>query len=311
MKKKLEFQTIVVLLCVLAVAGAWIGIQITKDSLGVWSEAAEIHFTSDNLFGIGPRSELRCAGAVVGHIRRITPSVGPDGKARFHLLSGIRRDYATWKFAPVGIVKAGVVESALSPSSISLELDPGPNAVRAVVPKLGKPPTLPLEKEKSKSDLTEVVEQYRRLGDRIDSTIRQFTEPQNGRAQSVMEELAKAIPSASDSLRNIENVTDNIRAQVSPDGKIDLTLNSLNRNLAQLQLLTDQVSKTVTNVNTQLNTGMRKVNGLLDETTDTVGALHGKVNGLGGTFFGRMLIAKPDEPAKPEAARRKPAARNP
>ncbi len=39
-----------------------------------------------------------------------------------------------------GIVKAGVVESALSPSSISLELDPGPNAVCAVVPKLGKPP---------------------------------------------------------------------------------------------------------------------------------------------------------------------------
>jgi ABC-type transporter Mla subunit MlaD len=311
MKKKLEFQTIIVLLCVICVAGAWIGIQVTKDSLGVWSEAAEIHFTSDNLLGIGPRSELRCAGAVVGHIRRITPSVGPDGKARFDLISGIRRDYAAWKFAPVGIVKAGVVESALSPSSIGLELDPGPGAVRAVVPKLGKPPVIPLEKEKSQSDLTEVVEQYRRLGDRIDSTIRQFTEPQGGRTQSVMEELAQAIPSAAESLRNIENVTDNIRTQVSPDGKIDLTLNSLNRNLAQLQLLTEQVSKTVANVNGQLNTGMRKVNGLLDETTDTMSALHGKVDGLGGTFFGRMLIAKPDEPTKPDANRKKPAGRSP
>lgn len=299
MKKKLEIQTIIVLLCVLAIAGAWIGIQITKDSLGVWSEASEIHFTTPDLLGLGPRSALSCAGATIGHVRKVTPSIGPDGNPRFDLVSGIKKDFAGWKFAPVGIVKAGVVQSALAPSSITLDLSSAPGAVQARNPKEGTPPVLPLEKEKSKNDLADVAGQYRKLGDQIDATIRQFTEPKNGRTQSVMQELSEALPAAAQSLRQVEAVTANLQKEVSENGKIDQTITSLNASLARLQGLTDEATKTVSNLNGKVDVSLKKVDGLLDETTGTMTALHGKLEGFGGTFVGRMLIAKPDPSASP------------
>lgn len=299
MKKKLELQTIIVLLCVLAIAGAWIGIQVTKDSLGVWSERAEIHFTTPDLLGLGPRSELHCAGAVVGHVRKVTPSVGPDGKAHFDLVAGVKRDYATWRFIPVGIVKAGVIQSALAPSSITLELSSAANAIQAQNPRSGPPPVLALQKEPPKNDMNAIVDQYVKLGNQIDSTIRQFTEPQNGRTKSVLQELAEAVPAAASSLQNVESVTTNLKVQVSEDGKIDQTLTSLNASLARLQTLTDELTKTVGNVNGRVDTSLKKVNSLLDETTSTVGSLHTKMEGFGTTFVGRMLVGKPNETVSP------------
>lgn len=305
MKKKLEIQTIIVLLCVLVIAGAWIGIQITKDSLGVWSESSQIDFTTSDLLGLGPRSPLQCAGATIGHVRKVTPSIGPDGKARFSLVAGVKNDFVSWKFSPRGIVKAGVVQSSLAPSSISMELSSAPDAVQARRPEDGRPPLLPLEKEKSKNDLAEVAEQYRRLGDQIDLTIRQFTEPKNGRTQSVMQELSEAIPSAATSLRDVGVITANLQKEVSENGKIDQTITSLNDSLARLQVLTDEVTKTVASLNGKMDLSMKKVNGLLDETTGTMTALHGKLEGFGGTFVGRMLIAKPEPVPVPAATPKK------
>ena len=299
MKKKLEIQTIVVLLCVLTIAGAWIGIQITKDSLGVWSQSSEIHFTSNDLLGLGPRSELRCAGAVIGNVRKVTPSIGPDGQAQFDIVAGVKDTFAPWRFAPIGIVKAGVVQSALAPSSISLELSSAPDAITAVKPKAGQPPTLVLKKEQPKNDMNAIMEQYVKLGNQIDTTIRQFTEPQNGRAKSVMQELAEAVPSAAASLQNVEGVTTNLKLQVGEDGKIDEALTSINISLGRLQGLTDELTKTVTNVNLKLDTSLKKVNGLLDETTLTMTDVRTKMEGFGGTFVGRMLVGKPENAPAP------------
>jgi ABC-type transporter Mla subunit MlaD len=299
LKKKLEIQTIVVLLCVLTIAGAWIGIQISKDSLGLWTQSSEIHFTSNDLLGLGPRAELRCAGAVIGNVRTVTPSLGPDGQAQFHLVAGVKDDFAQWRFAPVGIVKAGVVQSALAPSSISLELSSAPDAIAAVKPKAGQPPTLVLQKEQPKNDMGAIMEQYVKLGNQIDATIRQFTEPQKGRTKSVMQELAEAVPSAAASLQNVEGVTTNLKLQVGEDGKIDEALTSLNISLGRLQGLTDELTKTVTNVNLKLDTSLKKVNGLLEETTLTMTDVRTKMEGFGGTFVGRMLVGKPDNAPAP------------
>ncbi len=302
MKKKLEFQTIIVLLCVLVIAGAWIGIQVTKDSLGLWSESAELHFSSPDLLGLGPRAELRCAGAVIGHIRKVTPSMTPDGKAEFLITTGMKREYANWKFAPLGTVKAGVVQMALAPSSILLELSTAPNAVQARHPKEGPVPLLPLEKEKTNNDLAAVAEQYKQLGNQIAATIRQFTEPQNGRDKSVMQELAENIPAVSTSLRSVESITANLQKEVGANGKIDQTITLLNESLGRLQGLTDQTTKTMSNLNIKMDLSLGKVNGLLDETAGTMSALHGKVEGFGDTFFGRMIISKPNEIPRPVAS---------
>lgn len=330
MKKKLEIQTIIVLLCVLAIAGAWIGIQVAKDSLGLWSEKAELHFTTSDLLGLGPRSAVQSAGVVIGHVRRVTPEIGPDGAAHFTLVAGVRREFAAWKFAPLGIVKLGVVQSAIAPSTINLDLAQTPDAVQARPPKEGPPPVLRLEKEKSKNDLADLTEQYRKLGDQIDRTIRQFTDPQGGRPKSVMQELAEAIPAAASSLRefegvamsvsgrsqstetdpakrppverlllnldattgNLKSMTASLEMNVGEGGKLDRTLDTLQASLLRLQTLTDEMTKTVTNLNLKVDGSLRKVNGLLDETTSTMTTLHSKVEGLGGTFVGRMLISE-------------------
>lgn len=299
MKKKLEIQTIVVLICVLAIAGAWIGIQISKDSLGIWSQSSEIHFTSSDLLGLGPRSELRCAGAVVGHVRKITPSIGPDGNAQFFLVSGVKNEFAQWPFAPIGTVKAGVVQSALVPSSITLELSSEPDAIKAVQPKVGAPPSLPLVKEQPKNDMGAIMDQYVKLGNQIDTTIRQFTEPQSGREKSVLQELAESVPSAAASLQNVEGATTSLRVQLSEDGKIDQALTELNSSLGQLQKLTDELTKTVTNMNLKVDTSLTKVDGLLEESTLTMTDLRTKMEGFGGTFVGRMLVGKPEPVPSP------------
>ncbi len=336
MKKKLEIQTIIVLLCVLGIAGAWIGIQITRDSLGVWSESAELHFSTQDLLGLGPRSEVRCAGGMIGHVRKVTPGIGPDGAPHFALVAGVRREFSSWRFLPLGIVKLGVVQSALAPSTINLELATTGDAVQARRPKDGTPPVLRLEKEKSKNDLADVADQYRKLGDQIDRTIRQFTDPQTGRTESVMQELARAIPAAASSMRqlddiasslsgrvvsaetdpakkppmerlllnldastgNLKGMTASLQMNVGEGGKLDRTLDTLNASLQRLQTLTDEMTKTVANVNLKVDTSLKKVNGLLDETTGTMTSLHGKVEGFGDTFVGRMLI-KPEKKTGP------------
>ncbi len=339
MKKKLELQTIIVLLCVLAIAGSWIGIQVTKDSLGVWSEKAELHFTTQDLLGLGPRSPLQCSGVTVGHVRKVTPGIGADGKAHFAVVAGVKKDFAAWKFLPVGAVKASVA-SGLAPSAIILTLTNAADAVQAQLPAKGAVPVLKLEKERSNNDLADVAEQYRKLGDRIDATIRQFTDPQNGRPKSVMQELAETIPSVSSSIRqlddvvasvngqsrstetdpakrppierlllnldvttgNLKGVTAGLEKSVGENGRVDQTLKTLDASLLRLQTLTEEMTRTVANVNVKLDTSLKKVNGLLDETTGTMSTLHSKVEGFGNTMVGRMLIKPEEKPAPAPAA---------
>lgn len=341
MKKKLEIQTIIVLLCVVGILVATVMIQIMKDSLGVWSERAELHFTTQDLLGLGPRSGVQCAGVTIGHIRKVTPSIGADGTAHFTIVAGVKREFDEWKFTPLGVVRVGVVASAIAPSSIVLQLSTTSDAVQSRRPKDGPPPVLRLAKERKENDLADVAAQYRKLGDQIDQTIRQFTDPQNGRGKSVMQELAESLPAASASLLqfeemtltlngqsrsketdptkrppmerlllnldkttgNLASATANLDKSVGEGGKIDQTLKTLDESLLRLQKLTEEMTTTIANVNLKLDTSLRKVNGLLDETTGTMSSLHTKVDGLGDTFVGRMLIKKKEPIATPPPAK--------
>jgi ABC-type transporter Mla subunit MlaD len=299
MKKKLEIQTIIVLVLVLTVAGAWIGIEVGKDNLGLWSEAAELKFTTPDLMGLGVRSELRTAGAVVGHVRKVDTTLGPDGRAQFTLTAGVKKDFAAWKFAPVGVVKAGVVQSALAPSSIALELSTAPDALTAVLPKQGTPPVLPLKKEESPNDFNKVAERYVKLADQIEITIRQFTDPQHGRELSVLDEFSRAIPAAAASLAQLETVSTQVSASLADGGQIDQALTALNANLANLEELTGESSTVLRTVNGRIDTSLAKINTLLDETTLTMDLLQDKMQRFGGTFVGRMIIGKPDAAPSP------------
>jgi hypothetical protein len=180
---------------------------------------------------------------------------------------------------------------------------------------------LPLAREPSKSDLESIAT-------RIDQAITKLTEPQNGNAQSSMDELASAIrhldgvmasldgqsrstetdpakrPPMDQLLTNLDsttgslkNITASLEKTVGPNGALDQTLVTLNGSMVRLQGLTDEMSKTVSHLNLRVDSSLGKMNTLLDETNGVMTLLHDKVERLGGTFIGRMLIAKPDKPA--------------
>jgi ABC-type transporter Mla subunit MlaD len=322
-KKKLEIQTIVILLCALGIAASWIGIQVAKDSLGGWTEPYEFHFTANDLLGLGPRSELRCAGAVIGHVRKVTSGITPDGVPQFMIVAGIGRDFSAWPYAPHGIVMFSVVQSALSPSWINLDLDSKPDAVRPREPKDGPPPVLPLEREQSKADLDEIE-------GRVNQVISQLTEPQNGNSLSAINELAQVIhhldgvaasldgqplstgtnpatPSPLDRLvlnldastGNLKNMTASLDKTVGQGGELDHTLTTLTDSLLRIQKLTDEMTKTIDRLNLKIDVTIGKMNGVLDETAGTMTTLQEKADRLGDTFVGRMLIAKPGKKSTP------------
>lgn len=323
MKQKLELQTLIVLLCALGVAVSWIGIQIARESFGRWSEAHELRFATSDLLGLGPRSELRCAGAVVGHVRKVTPGTAANGQPQFTVIAGVGREFSAWKFAPRGVVMFAVVQSALSPSWINLDIDTTSSGVLALEPKNGPLPLLPLEREPAKGDLENITT-------RIDKAIARFTEPQPGRTQSVTDELAETVshldgvvasldgqtrsaetdpakrPPIDRLLLNLDATTGNLNQItaslakiVGPDGGLSHTLATLDSTLVRLEELTGEMTKTVNHLNLKVDTSLGKMNTLLDDSTATVTGLQGKVDRLGNTFVGRMLIAKPDKKATP------------
>lgn len=316
MKRKLEIDVILVLLTVLGVAGAWIGVQVAQDRLGLWSEGAELRFTTSDLQGLGPRSELHCAGAVIGHVRSVDPGLDKkDGTPQFKLIAGVKREYVDWKFKKEGLIKVGVVQSALSPSSIVLEISsPSDEPVRARLHDRGAKPdhigNIALKREISNNDLSEVL--------------KQFTERQNGQELSVIgqiQDFTKDLSHASASLKqlndvtaslsgkshstetpidrlvkNLEDATTSLKETVGTNGRLDKTLDELRINMDKLGAVTKQTSEAITEVRFSLDKSMHKVDGLLAETTSTMTSLHGKVAGFGDTFVGRMLIKK-EKPA--------------
>jgi ABC-type transporter Mla subunit MlaD len=316
MRLKLETQVLLVLLCVIGIAGAWIGIEVARDSFGIITEPYELHLETADLLGLGPRSEVHCAGALIGHVREIVTTIGADGLPHFTIIAGVRREYSSWRFAPHGIAMAGVVQSALSPSWVNLVASNTPDAVQARRPKDGLPPTLRLERDQSSPD-------FSRIAERIDHAVDELTGPQTNGAPSAIQELTQAIhhlnglaasldgqslstetdpakrPPVDQLLSNLDSTTGNLKTMtasldktVGQGGELDQTLATLTETLVRAEKMTEEMTKTITRLNLKIDTSLGKVNGLLDETSDTMTTLHSKADHLGETFLGRMLIGK-------------------
>lgn len=289
MKKKLEVQTILLLLCALLVAGSWIGLEVAKDSLGVWTEPAELHFTTDNLLGLGPRSELRCAGAVVGHVRKVTTQL-VNGQPQFDIVAGVGKQFAAWKFATPATVALGVVQSVVSPSSITLEIATTGPGVQPRKPGEAQPlDVIPLVQDTSNNAIAAIT-------DRINKTIDQFTTVQKGHAEPATLELADAI-------HNLNAMTASLDQTVGKNGKVDTALDALNADLQHLKDTIDTTTKTISDLDAGVDTSLRQMNGLVSETTVTMTTLHGTLERVGDTFVGRMLIARPKTAASPAPAK--------
>ena len=342
MKKKIELQMIFVLLIVLAIAGAWIFLIVKKDSLYVMLGSHELRFTAEDLLGVGLRSELRCAGGVVGHVRKITPDI-VNGKPHFTIIAGVNDGYATWKFADTCKVKPSMVPTALSPSPIQLELATGACCAQPCKANETSSVVIRLEADPAKDELSELKDRYKILADQIESALGKFTAPQKDGGKSRLEDLLDALPHAATAMRsldkvsatlagksrgseiasertplenilrsiesstgNLEGSTASLKSTVGEGGRLDAALDGLLSTLQSLQKATDTIKDTVANLN---NTSVRKVNGLLDETNATMAILHDKADRFGNTWIGRRIIPpkkNPQDQPQPKSGKKQP-----
>ena len=261
-----------------------------------------------------PRSEVRCAGAVVGHVREVKAEQMEHGHAQFTVIAGIGRDFTKWKFAPQGTVMSALVESALSPSWIELNIDPTSSGVHAGKGEDGKLPVLALVRGPSDIDLKSISAQ-------IEQVVGRLTQPRTTGGKSTMDQLGETIeyldnvaasldgksPSAPQdpakpppiqyilaklraSAENLESATGSLKNTVGKGGELDRALITLNDSLLKIEKLTEESTKAINHLNLRVDSSVGKTNLLLD-------SLQGKADRLGETFVGRMLIAKPDPKA--------------
>src|SRR5438105_1966526 len=137
-RRRFDVQVLIVVLFVGAVFAAAFFIRVAENPFGLFAEPNELTMYCDDLIGLHERAELRCRGAVVGHVKAIqwgtrasalasfagkARAVGrntPNEPERFWIRAGVNNRYGTWKFSRTGHIRGAVMQSTVTPSWIEL-----------------------------------------------------------------------------------------------------------------------------------------------------------------------------------------------
>ena len=356
MKKRIEIQLIILLVCGLVFAASWIGIQVARNNVGVWNESAELHFTTKNLTGLAPRSELLCAGMVVGHVRKITP-VMKDGRPFFTLTAGVRNEFVSWPFNKrTASIDRPFFTTVLSPSSIVLDAGNSTDPVFATKPKPGAPPpelALAAPKKSMQDVVDEVVAKVNEVGEkanRLIASAEELVEPfiakENG-GPSTVKKFAADLTATSSIIREaadelnaaVKATTAYLKGESHLEGVDPKKLPPIPRILASFESSLNSLNDIIGNIDKEigkeahedsligglkklvkrtndfeigLEETRRKLNGLIDKLDASAADMRGKIQRMGDTFVGRMLI-KPEKktataptPTPAGPARKKP-----
>lgn len=137
-RRRFDVQVLIVLLFVGGVFAAAFFIRVAENPFGLFAEPNELTLYCDDLLGLGERAELRCRGAVVGHVKAIqwgtrgTALASFSGKRnspnqanstepeRFWIRAGLNNRFGTWRFSRIGHIRGAVMQSTVTPSWIEL-----------------------------------------------------------------------------------------------------------------------------------------------------------------------------------------------
>jgi hypothetical protein len=137
-RRRFDVQVLIVILFVLAVFVSSLFIRVAENPFGLFAEPNGLTMYCDDLLGLHERAELRCRGAVVGHVKaiqwgtrtsalksfgdkRVTVDATTEKEPeRFWVRAGVNNRYGTWKFARVGHIRGAVMQSTVTPSWIEL-----------------------------------------------------------------------------------------------------------------------------------------------------------------------------------------------
>jgi hypothetical protein len=180
-RRRFDVQVVIVLLFMLGVFVSSFFIRVAENPFGLFAEPNELTLYCDDLFGLHERAELRCRGAVVGHVKSIqwgmrsaaVASIGrraiainrstTDEPERFWIRAGVNNHYGAWKFARLGHIRSSAMETAVTPSWI--ELTPASASDRLAA--AGSSTEIELVADKQKRGTEGLAEKVTQVGDAL------------------------------------------------------------------------------------------------------------------------------------------------
>jgi len=330
-RRPFDLQVLMVLLFVALIFFAWILIRIKENRLGLFSESIQMVLYANDLQGLRERAEIRCRGAVVGHVKKIEWGkraniawTGGEGTAggsagettagepeRFWVRGAIHTKYKAWKFSLRGHVRAAVVQSAVTPSWI--ELTPA-TATSDASQQAGSLADVQLVPEEKKPGAEGAMDKVTEIGDALLEMIRVINPPKEGVAQPNQAVNADGTISpqaaANQPLQKVVKMIDDLMQ----------TSKSLREFASRLEGKSgdDELNKALQNLKTavaKLHDHVSDTDGMVQETTSAMAELRQAAKNadvnikkfgdladrFGDTFMGRVLVRKKSGPRPPLA----------
>ena len=221
-RRRFDVQVLIVFLFVAAVFVSSLLIRVAENPFGIFAEPNELTLYCDDLLGLHERAELRCRGAVVGHVKSIQwgtrgtalASIGKraidrnrttaEGPERFWIRAGVNNRYGAWKFARMGYIRGAVMESAVTPSWI--ELIPASTTDAPVAG--GSSTDIELLVDKRKPGAEGLAEKVSEIGDALLDLVHVINPPPQPAAQAA--NGANPQPSATPPIQKIVTMIDDM-----------------------------------------------------------------------------------------------------
>jgi hypothetical protein len=269
----------------------------------------------DDLIGLHERAELRCRGAVVGHVKaiqwgtraRALASIGgkhvpanpttPQEPERFWILAGVSNRYGTWKFARVGHIRGAVMQSTVTPGWIDL----APASAADPPAASGSLAEIELVPDKQKPGAEGLVEKADEIGDAVLDIVHAINPPQPVTQSSPGANGASPQPGDTPPIQKIVGVIDDIAQTTRSLREFAIRLEQKGSD--------EELSRTLQELKTavaRLNQHVTDADGAVQSTKDAMlqfkkAAKHTEVSAtkfsdlmdrVGDTTIGRALIRK-------------------
>lgn len=291
---RFDLQLLLVLLFVAVIFAAALAIRVIENPLGLFSEPNALLLNCQDLQGLRERAELRCRGAIVGHVKSIEWGEGQ----RFWIRAGISDRYKHWTFSPRGHVQGAVMQSAVTPSWIELL----PSASNESFVLAGPSAQIDLVPAKQKPGAEGLMEKVSEISDAVLDMVRVVNPPKEGTgaagaqptATPPIQKVVRMIDDMSETSKSMREFAQRLKEKASDE--------ELSRALVELK---DAVAK--------LHEHVTEADGAIEETraamnqfkkaTKTAGVSTEKFNDLvdrvGDTTMGRILIRKKNPSPSP------------
>ena len=298
---RFDFQVLLVLLFVAAIFVAALFIRVVENPLGIFSEPNELLLSCDDLQGLRERAELRCRGAIVGHVKKIE-----WGGEQFSIKAGISNRYKDWSFAPRGHIQGAVMQSAVTPSWIEL-LPPQPNEPAVVAGPLAPIELIPA---KQKAGAEGLMEKVTEIGDAVLDLVHVVNPPKADANVARPDAQATPTPPIQKIVRMIDDMSETSRSmrefalrlkEKSTDEELNHALQELKNAVAKLHEHVTEADGAIEETKAAMNQ-FKKAAKSTELSTQKFNDL---VDRVGDTTMGRMLIRKKSPSPSPSPGPRR------